>query len=202
MEARIRQQINTEVRASNVATNSDPRISLLKQLSELDPMTMGEIFAVNAQYGEFIQSLNVCEERLDVVINALQNMIADQNQAQSEIMLEYQADPETIINGDLRQQMQEISSTESQLEALACDLSESELDAFTEVQEQRQSNFSPFSIVGGTVDSFVDGPIFLGGDVIQSGSGQYRAIQILPIDPNYQTLSPAGCYGKNSLLNY
>jgi hypothetical protein len=146
---------------------------------------MGEIFAVNAQYGEFIQSLNVCEERLDVVINALQNMIADQNQAQSEIMLEYQADPEAIINGDLNQQMQEISSTESQLEALAYDLSESELDAFIEFQEQRQSNFSPFSIVGGTVDGFVDGPIFLGGDVIQSGSGQSRAIQILPIDPNY-----------------
>ena len=103
MEARIRQQINTEVRASNVASNSDPRISLLKQLSELDPMTMGEIFAVNAQYGEFIQSLNVCEERLDVVVNALQNMIAGQNQAQSEIMLEYQADPEAIINGDLHQ---------------------------------------------------------------------------------------------------
>ena len=53
--------------------------------------------------------------------------------------------------------MQEISSTESQLEALAYDLSESELDAFTEFQEQRQSNFSPFSIVGGTVDGFVDG---------------------------------------------
>ena len=103
MEARIRQQINTEVRASNVASNSDPRISLLKQLSELDPMTMGEIFAVNAQYGEFIQSLNVCEERLDAVVNALQNMIAGQNQAQSEIMLEYQADPEAIINGDLHQ---------------------------------------------------------------------------------------------------
>ena len=81
--------------------------------------------------------------------------------------------------------MQEISSTESQLEALACDLSESELDAFTEFQEQRQSNFSPFSIVGGTVDGFVDGPIFLDGDVIQSRSGQSRAIQILPIDPNY-----------------
>jgi len=103
MEARIRQQINTEVRASNVASNSDPRISLLKQLSELDPMTMSEIFAVNAQYGEFIQSLNVCEEQLDVVVNALQNMIAGQNQAQSEIMLEYQADPEAIINGDLHQ---------------------------------------------------------------------------------------------------
>ena len=66
-------------------------------------MTMGEIFAVNAQYGEFIQSLNVCEERLDAVVNALQNMIAGQNQAQSEIMLEYQADPEAIINGDLHQ---------------------------------------------------------------------------------------------------
>jgi len=49
IEFRIRQQLTNEIQASNNTPNLDPRIALLKQLSQLDPMVMGEIMALNAQ---------------------------------------------------------------------------------------------------------------------------------------------------------
>ena len=51
---------------------------------------MGDIMALNAQYEEYIKGLNVSEEREGVIINTLHNMIADQNQARGELMLEMQ----------------------------------------------------------------------------------------------------------------
>jgi len=84
IETRIRQQLTREIQTSNNTLNPDPRIAALKLLSELDPMVMGEVMSLNAQYGEFIKGLDVSEEREEVIINALHNLIADQNQAQSE----------------------------------------------------------------------------------------------------------------------
>lgn len=184
IEARIRQQIDREILASNGARNSDQRISLLKQLSQLDPMTMGELLTVNAQYGEFIQSLDVSDERLEVVINALQNMVADQNQATSELMLEYRSDPEAIIRGDLHQQMQEISSAESQREALSYDLTEAELEAYAAYQEKRRNSMPSFSIVGEAIGGPIEEAAFFNGELIQNGSGQSAAVQIFSVGPD------------------
>ena len=142
IETRIRQQLSREIQASNNTLNSDPRIAVLKQLSELDPMVMGEIMALNAQYGEFIKGLNVSEEREEVIINALHNLITDQNQARSEIVQSMQADPQAVTRGDMRRQMRAISDPGSQLEALAYDLSETELDAFAEYQQQKTKHSS------------------------------------------------------------
>lgn len=194
VETRIRQQLTREIQASNNTLNLDPRIAVLKQLSELDPMVMGEIMAVNAQYGEFIRGLNVGEEREEVIINALHNLIADQNQARDELMLQMQTTPQAANLGDLSRRMQSISSPEAQLDALSYDLTDAELNAFSEFQEQRQSDFSSFEIVGGTVNGpiffgddvvqFGDDVIQFGDDVVQFGSGQSGAIQILPFNPN------------------
>jgi len=185
IETRIRQQLSREIQASNNMLNPDPRITVIKQLSELDPMVMGEIMALNAQYGEFIKELDVSEERKEVVINALHNLITDQNQAQSEFMLQMQADPQAVNRGDLRLQMQTIYSPEVQLEALSYDLTESELNTFNEFQEQRRNTYSPFfsrstSIGNGVVN---DLPYF-SGNLIQGGFGQSPAIQIVPTRPD------------------
>ena len=59
-------------------------------------MVMGEITALNAQYGEYVKGLNVSEEREEVIINTLHNMIADQNQARGEPMLEMQT-PDPLV---------------------------------------------------------------------------------------------------------
>ena len=103
-------------------------------------MVMGEIMALNAQYGEYVKRLNVSEERGEVIINTLHNMIADQNQARGEPMLEMQTpDPLVPARADWFYQMRAISDPNSQLEVLAYDLTASELDAFAEFQEQRQN---------------------------------------------------------------
>ncbi|MFT7472893.1 MAG: hypothetical protein ACI8XU_002797 [Kiritimatiellia bacterium] len=184
IETRIRQQLTSEIQASNNVLNLDPRIALLKQLSELDPMVMGEIMSLNSQYGEFIKGLNVSEEREEVIINALHNMIADQNQARGELMLEMQtADPQVPTRADLFNQMRAVSDSNSQLEALAYDLTASELDAFAEFQEQRQETSISFGPIGETSGVFSGGPTFFEGGIIQSGSGQSGAVQILPINP-------------------
>ena len=180
IEFRIRQQLTNEIQASNNTPNLDPRIALLKQLSQLDPMLMGEIMALNAQYGEYIKGLNVSEEREEVIINALHNMIADQNQAREQLMQEMLTDPQSTGRDDLHRLMEATSSPEAQLNALSYDLTEAELNAFSEFQEEQQDIFSSFEIFGGPVN----GPIFLGDDVVQFGSGQSGAIQILPINPS------------------
>lgn len=180
IEFRIRQQLTNEIQASNNTPNLDPRIALLKQLSQLDPMVMGEIMALNAQYGEYIKGLNVSEEREEVIINALYNMIADQNQAREQLMQEMLTDPQSTGRDDLHRLMEATSSPEAQLNALSYDLTEAELNAFSEFQEEQQDIFSSFEIFGGPVN----GPIFLGDDVVQFGSGQSGAIQILPINPS------------------
>jgi hypothetical protein len=103
-------------------------------------MVMGEIMALNAQYGEYVKRLNVSEEPEEVIINTLHNMIADQNQARGEPMLEMQTpDPLVPARADWFYQMRAISDPNSQLEVLAYDLTASELDAFAEFQEQRQN---------------------------------------------------------------
>ncbi len=185
IESRIRQQLTREIQASNSTLNPDPRIAVIKQLSELDPMVMGEIMALNAQYGEFIKELDVSEERKEVVINALHNLITDQNQAQSEFMLQMQADPQAASRGDLRRQMQTIYSPEAQLEALSYDLTESELDSFNEFQEQRRNAYSPFFSRSTSISNgVVNGIPYFSGNLIQGGSGQSPAIQIVPTRPD------------------
>ena len=95
------------------------------------------------------------EEREEVIINALHNLIADQNQARGEIMLEMRTnDPHATILADLFNQMRAISDPSSQLEALVYDLTETELGAFAEYQEQRQNTAISFGPIGRVSGSF------------------------------------------------
>ena len=183
VEAQLRQQLRREIQANDTSANFNPSVSVFRQLSELDPMAVGEIFALNAQYGEFIKGLDADDERMDVVVTALQNLIADQNQARSDIIQELQTNPKAAIRDDLRQRMEAVSSTEAQLEALAYDLTEAELNAFEEFQKQRQSAFASLRRIEGTANGPFNGPLFLGTDVIRGEPGQSRAVQILPVNP-------------------
>ena len=107
-------------------------------------MEMSEIITLNAQYGDFLKSLNISEERMDVVINALSNMLADQNQARSAIAEDRRANPTAVSSGNFPERMQAISDPEAQIEALSYELTESELNAFSEFQEQRRTSYNPF----------------------------------------------------------
>jgi len=187
IESRIRQQLTREIQANNDASMLDPRIATLNQLNELDPEVLGEILSLNAQFGGFLRELNVSDERKEVVINALHNLIVEQNQARSEIILGLQNDPQAGNRGELRRQMREISEPSAQQEALAYDLTESELDAFARYQEQMQNSSVTFRGVGGisgTSTGPVGGPIIFSSGAIQGGRGGSRAVQILPALPD------------------
>jgi len=179
IESQIRLQVTSEIHTRDSAESSDPRMRLLKQLSELDPVVMGEIIALNAQYGEFLKSLDVDEQRREIIINALQNMINGQNLARSDAIQQMQVDPQATSRGDLRRQMRAITDPAKQLETLTFDLTEDELAAFAEYQQKRQSLTPSFGRFGTG-----NGPIFPGRDQIRNGSGQSPAIQISPFVPD------------------
>jgi len=187
IESRIRQQLTREIQASNDASRLDPRIATLNQLNEFDPQVMGEILSLNAQFGGFLRELNVSDERKEVVIDALHNLIVEQNQARSELILGLQNDPQASVRGELRRQMREISEPAAQLEALSYDLTESELDAFAQYQEQMQNSSVTFRGIGGASGLSAGpagGPIIFRSGSIQGGNGGSSAIQILPAVPN------------------
>lgn len=189
VEARIRQQLSRELQASNWAA-TDPRVSVLKQLLNFDPMEMGEIITINAQYGGFLKSLNISEERMAVVINALSNMLADQNQARSAMAEDMRANPAALGSGEFQERMQAISEPEAQIEALSYELTELELNAFSEYQEQKRNSYNPFfsfsTSSGGTISTSTGTTSdinFISTEMIEIGSGQSGAIQLLPAQP-------------------
>lgn len=179
MESRIREQVNRELQSNEEIGSADTRLDLVKKLSELNPDEMGELFALNGQYGAYLQSLDVSDERMDVVINALSEMISNQNQARSEIIQAMRADPAAANRGDLALQMQAINHTEAQREALSYSLTESELDAFVEFQKQRQDSTTAFTTFGGARN----GIRLRSEGQFQNNAGQPRAIQLLPAPP-------------------
>ena len=68
---------------------------------------------------------------------ALSNLIADQNQTRMDLMLEM--GNQQLGRGEMRRQMQALSSPETQREALAFDLTEDELATLAEFQNTRAS---------------------------------------------------------------
>ncbi len=181
LEARIRQQLSREIQQADTR-NRDSRVTLIKQLSALGAEETGEIFALHGQYGAFLQSLNVSNERMEVIIAALGNMLAAQNQARRQLLQTMQSAPQNANGEDLLRQMMEPSNPEAQLEILAYDLTESELDAFAEFQRQRQD--TAISIISGAAFSGGDDPVFFGGNVVPSGAGEAAAIRILQLNPD------------------
>lgn len=183
IEARIRQQLSREMQMNDRPSSIDPSVSILRQLSQLDPMEMAEIISLNGQYGAFIQGLNVDEDREEVIINALRRLIADQNQVRSNLIQELQTNPGAASREELRQQMLALSSPETQREALSYELTESELDAFDEFQRQRQNSFATF-IGGGAGLISTDGPAIFSSEVFQVGSGQSRSVRVFATNPD------------------
>lgn len=188
LEDEIRQQLSSQMQqqsaTSDANSDANPRVNLLKQLTALEPMELSELMSLQGQFGGFLQSLNVSDERMEVIVGALSNLIADQNQARMELALEMQSLPPNVDPRDVRFQMRSIMDPASQLEILAYDLTESELDALAEFQRGQQNT----SRVSSRVYSSNPGPggnpqRFFGGGRIQGGRGSGQAIQIIPLQP-------------------
>lgn len=188
IEQQMRQQIRREMQASSNAASLDPRTSLIRQLAEFDPQEMGELMSLHSQYGPFIDGLDISEERMEVVINALSNMITEQNELRRQIGQEMRGNPDAINRSEFRERMQAINDPSAQIEALSYELSDSELDAFREFQEQRNSSYNPFFIRSAdTATSISTGSTqgfnFFSTDVIEVSPGPSRAIQLQRAEP-------------------
>lgn len=177
MEADIRQRVSREIQQQAEITN--PRVGLVKQLTELDPMELGELMSLQSQFGGFLQSLDVDDERMEVIVEALSNLIADQNQRRRELAFEARSQQSGSSRQEYRALMRDVSSPEGQREALSYALTDAELNALAEFQQQSRRS-------GAVMRNSIQQSYTAGDTVIlrQNGTATAEAIQIIPAAPN------------------
>lgn len=137
LEREIRQRISSELLSQSEDRNPTSRLSLLTALSAMDPVELGQLMSLQGQFGGFLQNLDVSEERKEIIMSALNNLIADQSQSRMDLMLEMRT--QQLDRGEMRREMQALNSPEAQREALSFDLNEDELAALAEFQNTRAS---------------------------------------------------------------
>ena len=193
LESRIRQEVSAELQQQSNQRDTTSRLGLIRQLTELDPLELTEVMSLQAQYGGFLQSLNVSDERMEVVVGALSNMIADQNQARMEVMVEMQTLAQNgdgrgrtrEMRGQIRTQMSAINSLEAQRESLSYALTDEEMLAFEEFQTGPHSTLNnrtrafTAAPVGGSGRA---GAIFLGGEQQQLDGGRVEIFDWIELD--------------------
>ena len=151
IENEIRHQLVREAQAQTNRQEDHPTMHLVRQLLDLDPAQMTEVMQIQGQFGGFLQSLSVSDERMEVIVGALGNLIAERDQARSEMMLQFQqaqaqaqAGGQGQDGGDrrtLRLKMAEMMQPQNQLESLSYELTEDELAAFSEFQSTQRGQF-------------------------------------------------------------
>ena len=137
LEREIRQRITSELQIQSEERNPASRLSLLTILSALEPTELGQLLSLQGQFGGFLQNLDVSEERKEIIMTALSNLIADQTRTRMDLMSEMRN--QQLDRGEMRREMQALSSPEAQREALSFDLTEDELAALAEFQNTRAS---------------------------------------------------------------
>ncbi len=179
LESEIEQRLRREMRRQEEAEMIDPRVEMLRQLTSMEPTELGELMSLQGQFGPFLRELDVDDARMEVVVAALGNLVAEQNQARQEIMVQMQS--QQIGRQEMREDLMALMGRESQREALAYVLNEDELAVWDEVQQQQQAGgrgrFRAMSISSGAVDG---GLMQIEGQSFQGGSGTVIA---LPADP-------------------
>jgi chromosome segregation ATPase len=175
LESEIRNRINNELRQQQESRTEDgAQLALIKQLSALEPSELGSLMSLQGRYGSFLNSLNTSDERLEVIVGALNNMLVEQNQVRTELLIEARSSGQD--RRQLRAQLGALdNNVEAQLESLSFALTEEELTAFSdfqELQETQNPGRDRAVFIGGQRNGVLINPEF------QSGSGRSRAIQL------------------------
>ncbi|MDP6654054.1 MAG: hypothetical protein QGF90_18400, partial [Gammaproteobacteria bacterium] len=178
IESEIRQQISYELQQQEIERNNiNPRVSLLQELIALDPLELGEIMSVNGQFGRFLQALDVDDQRMEVIVTALTDVVAEQNLARQELMVQMREGE--VGRRVMRREMREIMSPGTQIESLAPTLTDDEMLVFRQaLSEQQEQTYAIRDFTLNTGDS-TSSAIYFGG------AGRSPAI-VLP----YQPLTP------------
>ena len=202
LENTIRARLAAEFSQQNNAQTGSTT-ALLRQLSAMDKTEFSTLISMQGRYGEFLNSLNVSDQRMDVIIAALTNMVEQQNSAQQQLMeqqMQVRTDQITELQasggnrqeirerlqninfGQMQQQIAEIYSPEAQRDALAFDLTDEELSAFADFQEnQQQYSMSVFD----TADGFTGFKTIINDTVTdpQGGTGTAMGIRVIQATP-------------------
>lgn len=181
LEQEIRQRVMLEARAETQRTTS--RVNLVKELSSLDPMEMAQLMQIQGQYGRFLQSLNVDDERLETITDALMNQISEQNQRRQELLQARMANPSGDMNS-IRQQMIEISSPQAQREALSYIFTDEEMELFDTFQQSQLNQQVPFGVSSRAViaDPSNGTVFFSGNSTLSTNDASVGAFQLIRVE--------------------
>lgn len=151
IETEIRRQVIREYADYDTERQVSERVRLIQDLAQLDPIELGELMSVHGQFGPFLQALDVSDERMEIIVESLTNIISSQNTARQEIF-------EAAQNGDIgrrdmRTQLAAIMNPENLFEDLSYDLTENEIAVLQQVQEEQRSQTATgtFSFQSGTL---------------------------------------------------
>ncbi len=179
LEREIRQQVAAEYQKGRDNTPAESRYGLAKQLAQMDRVERSEFMSMQNRYGDFIGSLDVSDERMDVIIGALSNVIATENLARMELMQQVQSGEVSLET--LPEKMMGVHDQESQLDELSYVLTEDELAAFSEYQDQQGNQ--RIQILGGPGGGVQESQSFFVGSGAD-GSPVNGEIRILRVQPD------------------
>ena len=179
LEREIRQQVAAEYQKRRDNTPAESLYGLAKQLAQMDRVERSEFMSMQNRYGDFIGSLDVSDERMDVIIGALSNVIATENLARMELMQQVQSGEVSLET--LPEKMMGVHDQESQLDELSYVLTEDELAAFSEYQDQQGNQ--RIQILGGPGGGVQESQSFFVGSGAD-GSPVNGEIRILRVQPD------------------
>ena len=190
IEERIRREVRNEMRAQAEPPTYNSRSDLLRKVTQLDPVELGELLSLQGTYGSFLQALDVDDDRFETIVDGLSNIAADQNQARMALLQQMQQDGADPRN--FRRQMTTINNPAAQAEALSFILTEEELALFNAVQaSQPQQTFarSIISVNDGTTTTSERTLFFTPG----TGGGSTGTVnfEILPANPIDASQTPS-----------
>ena len=149
IEQQIRQRVIREVEREQQENDLPIRARLLKQLASLEQEELGEIMSLQSNYGVFLQALDVSDQRMEEVVDALIRHIAETNRMRRIIIEENVGNPEG--RRSIRRELFALNSPSAQREAVSYFLNETELEVFDGFQEEReqQRQLSRAALSGG-----------------------------------------------------
>ena len=136
MEQEIRERVIREVEVQQGLSQTPSRYDVQDQLSKIDRDEMRRITSMQSSYGEFLAALDVSDERREVIVDALIDLMADQQQQRRELFSQPRE-----LRGDrreVRRQLAEITSPDAQSVAMSYVLDEAEMAVFDAFQEEQR----------------------------------------------------------------
>ena len=181
MEQKIRERVIREV--VKEAEQTPSRYEISEQLSRLDPEEMRQVMSMQDLYGEFLYALDVSEGRKEVIVDALINMMTDQDQQRRELIAHNAGNQQG--RRELRREIFAISSPDAQVEALSFMLDDNEMATFesfqTEQQLQReQRRTTSTSFISGSAR----GPVRVNESTTTDANGQIETSILEMVKPD------------------